>query len=83
MKKGLPFRDAHETVAKAVRYAIGKGVDLSELPLNVLQDFHPDIAQDVYSVLTLQGSVESRQTLGGTAPEQVRYQIERHRTRLA
>ncbi|RUS67190.1 Argininosuccinate lyase [Saezia sanguinis] len=83
VKKGLPFRDAHETVAKAVRYAIGKGVDLSELPLNVLQEFHPDIAQDVYSVLTLQGSVESRQTLGGTAPEQVRYQIERHRTRLA
>lgn len=83
VKKGLPFRDAHETVAKAVRYAIGKGVDLSELPLDVLQEFHPDIAQDVYSVLTLQGSVESRQTLGGTAPEQVRYQIERHRTRLA
>jgi argininosuccinate lyase len=83
VKKGLPFRDAHETVAKAVRYAIGKGVDLSELPLNVLQEFHPDIAQDVYSVLTLQGSVESRQTLGGTAPEQVRYQIDRHRTRLA
>ena len=83
VKKGLPFRDAHETVAKAVRYAIGKGVDLSELPLDVLQEFHPDIAQDVYSVLTLQGSVESRQTLGGTAPDQVRYQIERHRTRLA
>lgn len=82
VKKGLPFRDAHETVAKAVRFAIGEGVDLSALPLATLQKFHSDIGQDVYAVLTLRGSVDSRNLLGGTAPAQVRAQIERHRDRL-
>lgn len=82
VKKGLPFRDAHETVAQAVRYAIGQGLDLSALPLDVLKEFNASIEPDIYDVLTLRGSVESRTTLGGTAPQQVRFQIERHKARL-
>ena len=83
VKKGLPFRDAHETVAHAVKAAISHNVDLSELPLAVLQQFNPSIEKDVYEVLSLRGSLNARNTLGGTAPDQVRAQIERHRTRLA
>ena len=83
VKKGLPFRDAHETVAHAVKVAISHNVDLSELPLAVLQQFNPSIDKDVYEVLSLRGSLNARSTLGGTAPEQVRAQIERHRARLA
>ncbi|MGY8902933.1 MAG: argininosuccinate lyase [Burkholderiales bacterium] len=82
VKKGLPFRDAHETVAHAVKTAMAKGVDLSSLPLAELQKFNPAITQDVYQVLTLRGSLEARQTLGGTAPAQVRQQIARHNKRL-
>ncbi len=82
-KKGLPFRDAHEAVAHAVKTAIGQGVDLSELPLETLQGFHPDIGADVYEVLSLRGSLEARRTLGGTAPSLVREQVARHRARLA
>ncbi len=82
VKKGLPFRDAHETVAHAVKAAISHAVDLSELPLAVLQQFHPKIGKDVYDVLSLRGSLNARNTLGGTAPVQVRAQIARHRARL-
>jgi argininosuccinate lyase len=83
VKKGLPFRDAHETVAHAVKAAISHQVDLSELPLAVLQQFNPAIEKDVYAVLSLRGSLHARNTLGGTAPAQVRAQIARHRERLA
>jgi len=83
VKKGLAFRDAHEVVAHAVKTAISQGVDLAQLPLSALQGFHPGIGEDVYSVLTLRGSLEARKVLGGTAPEQVRAQIARHRARLA
>jgi argininosuccinate lyase len=82
VKKGLPFRDAHEVVAHAVKTAQGMGVDLSELPLEILQKFDPRIAADVFGPLSLQGSLNARNTLGGTAPAQVRLQIARHRTRL-
>ena len=82
VKKGLPFRDAHETVAHAVKAAISHQVDLSELPLSVLQQFHPQIDKDVYDVLSLRGSLNARNILGGTAPVQVRQQLERHRKRL-
>ncbi|MDR2155461.1 MAG: argininosuccinate lyase [Burkholderiaceae bacterium] len=82
VKKGLPFRDAHETVASAVKSASARGCDLSELPLPALREFHPAIEQDVYEVLSLQGSLNARDTLGGTAPTQVRAQIARHRVRL-
>ena len=83
VKKGLPFRDAHEVVAHAVKAALGRGVDLSELSLAELQAFHPTIADDVFQVLTLRGSLNARNVLGGTAPAQVRQQIARHRLRLA
>ena len=83
VKKGLPFRDAHETVAHAVKAATEHACDLSELPLAVLQGFHPAIEKDVYDVLSLRGSLNARDTLGGTAPAQVRAQIARHRARLA
>ena len=82
VKKGLPFRDAHETVAHAVKAAIARQVDLSELPLAMLQQFNAAIDQDVYEVLSLRGSLGARTTLGGTAPVQVRAQIARHRARL-
>ncbi len=82
VKKGLPFRDAHETVAHAVKAAIAHQVDLSELPLAVLQQFNAAIEKDVYDVLSLRGSLNARNTLGGTAPAQVRAQIARHRARL-
>jgi argininosuccinate lyase len=83
VKKGLPFRDAHETVAHAVKAATSHACDLSELPLAVLQGFHPSIEKDVYDCLSLQGSLHARNTLGGTAPAQVRQQLARHRARLA
>ncbi|KQP19967.1 argininosuccinate lyase [Pseudorhodoferax sp. Leaf265] len=82
VKKGLPFRDAHETVAHAVKAAQSHACDLSELPLTVLQGFHPAIEKDVFDVMSLRGSLEARSTLGGTAPSQVKAQIARHRARL-
>ena len=82
VKKGLPFRDAHEAVAHAVKAAIAHNVDLYELPLEVLQGFNPTIEKDVYDCLSLRGSLNARNTLGGTAPAQVRMQIARHRVRL-
>ena len=83
VKKGLPFRDAHETVAHAVKIAIGRGVDLAELPLAELQALNASITADVAEVLTLRGSLNARNVAGGTAPAQVQLQIERHRARLA
>jgi argininosuccinate lyase len=83
VKKGLPFRDAHEVVAHAVKDAIAAGVDLSELSLDQLKAYNPAIEQDVFDVLSLRGSLNARNTLGGTAPAQVRAQVARHRQRLA
>jgi argininosuccinate lyase len=83
VKKGLPFRDAHEAVAHAVKVALAQGVDLAQLPLATLQGFHPAIGDDVFAVLTLRGSLAARDVLGGTAPTQVLAQIARHRARLA
>jgi argininosuccinate lyase len=83
VKKGLPFRDAHETVAHAVKAATSHACDLSELPLAVLQGFNASIEKDVYECLSLRGSLNARNTLGGTAPAQVLSQIARHRARLA
>ncbi|MES2582205.1 MAG: argininosuccinate lyase [Pseudomonadota bacterium] len=82
VKKGLPFRDAHEIVAHAVKAATSHACDLSELPLAVLQEFNPMIEKDVYECLSLRGSLNARKTLGGTAPVQVHAQIARHRARL-
>jgi argininosuccinate lyase len=83
VKKGQPFRDAHETVAHAVKIAIGRGVDLAELPLAELQALNASITADVADVLTLRGSLNARDVAGGTAPAQVQRQIERHRARLS
>jgi argininosuccinate lyase len=83
VKKGLPFRDAHEAVAHAVKAAVSHNCDLSELPLAVLQQFNAAIGKDVYDHLSLRGSLNARNTLGGTAPAQVRAQIARHHKRLA
>ena len=82
VKKGMPFRDAHEVVALAVRFAVDKKVDLSDLPLATLQQFSSSIADDVYGVLTLEGSLNSRNHIGGTAPVQVKAAIARMRATL-
>ncbi len=82
VKKGLPFRDAHETVAHAVKVALQQGVDLSQLPLSTLQGFNAHIDSDVFEVLSLRGSLNARNVLGGTAPAQVRERIAAHRLRL-
>ncbi len=75
VRRGLPFRDAHEAVARAVRHAEAKGCDLAELALADLRTFSPLVNDDVFAVLTLEGSVGSRNHPGGTAPAQVRAAI--------
>lgn len=82
-KKGLPFREAHETVAQAVRFAEKSDRDLSALTLPELQEFSPLIENDIFAVLTLQGSVDSRDHIGGTAPAQVSAAIGRARKWLS
>ena len=82
VKKGLPFRDAHEAVARAVRAAETAGVDLAELTLAELQAFSALVGADVFDVLTVEGSLAARNHVGGTAPAQVRAAIARARTAL-
>ncbi|MET0118127.1 MAG: argininosuccinate lyase [Sedimenticola sp.] len=82
VRKGIPFRDAHEVVGKAVALCVEKECDLSDLGLGELQAFSDAIGDDVFEVLTLEGSVAARNHIGGTAPEQVRAAIERARERL-
>ena len=82
VKKGIAFRDAHEVVAHAVKSAQAAGKDLSELPLATLQGFHPCIEANVFDCLSLQGSLDARNTMGGTAPERVLQEIALHRQRL-
>jgi argininosuccinate lyase len=83
VRKGVPFRDAHEIVGKAVRHGLDTGQDLAEMSLEELQRFSAVIEADVFEVLTLEGSVAARNHIGGTAPAQVRAAIERARQRLA
>ena len=71
VKRGLPFRDAHEVVGKSVAFGIAQNKDLSQLTLEQLQSFSGLIEQDVFEVLTLEGSLNARDHLGGTAPRQV------------
>ncbi len=73
--KNLPFRDAHEVVGNAVAYGVNTGKDLSEMSLDELRQFSDKITEDVFNVLTLEGSVAARNHPGGTAPDQVRRQI--------
>ena len=77
VRKGMPFRDAHEVVGKSVAYGVENKKDLSEMSLDELQVFSDIIEQDVFEVLTLEGSVAARNHRGGTAPQQVKQQIER------
>ena len=80
---GLPFREAHHITGRLVALAEAKGCDLPELSLAEMQTAHPDITQEVYSVLGVENSVRSRQSYGGTAPDQVRAQIARWKSALA
>lgn len=82
VKKGLPFRDAHEIVALSVRTCVEQGRDLSELSLAELQNFSPLVEADVFDVLSLEGSVAARDHIGGTAPNQVKQAIARLRQQL-
>ncbi|MES2932348.1 MAG: argininosuccinate lyase [Pseudomonadota bacterium] len=82
VKKGLPFRDAHEAVAHAVRACVDRACDLSDMTLAELQHFSTLIENDIFAVLTLEGSVAARDHVGGTAPKQVRLAIARVRALL-
>ena len=82
VRKGMAFRDAHEAVARAVRAAEVAGKDLAQLTTAELKAFSPLVADDVHAVLTPEGSVASRNHLGGTAPAAVRAAIARARKRL-
>jgi argininosuccinate lyase len=82
VKKGLPFRDAHEAVARAVRAADARGCDLAALGLAQLRQFSPLVGADVFKVLTLEGSLASRDHSGGTAPRRVRAAVKRARKSL-
>ena len=81
-RKGLPFRDAHETVGLAVRRAEELGVDLPQLSLVELQTFSPLIGDDIFAVLTVEGSLAARDHIGGSSPERVRAAIARARNHL-
>ena len=83
VRKGMPFRDAHEVVGKSVAYGIETGKDLGEMSLSELQQFSDTIGDDVFEVLTLEGSVAGRDHIGGTGPNQVRAAVVRARERLA
>ena len=83
VRKGLPFREAHEVVGLAVKAAEKKGVDLADLTLSELQAFSSLIESDVVNALTIDGSLAARNHIGGTAPNQVKAAIERARKRLA
>ena len=82
VRKGVPFRDAHEAVARAVREAESRGIDLASLPIPDLRIFAPQVGDDVHAVLTLEGSIASRDHPGGTAPVRVRAAIAAGRAAL-
>ncbi len=82
VRKGMPFRDAHEVVGKSVAFGVQEGRDLAEMTLDELRTFSGQIDDDVFDYLTLEGSVAARNHIGGTAPEQVRAAIARARQRI-
>ncbi len=83
VRKGIPFRDCHEIVGHAVKYGVDSGKDLAEMSLDELRRFSDQIEQDVFEVLTLEGSVNARDHIGGTAPAQVLAAVQRGRELLA
>lgn len=82
VKKQIPFRDAHEIVGKVVGYCVDNNIELSKLSIEKMQEFSPLIEDDVFACLTLEGSVNSRDHIGGTAPKQVKQAVERAKNRL-
>ena len=82
VRKGIPFRDAHEIVGKAVAHGVAQKKDLSDMSISELRQFSDQIDEDVFDVLTLEGSVSARNHPGGTAPEQVRAAVARARAAL-
>lgn len=82
VRKGIPFRDCHEIVGHAVKYGVDSGKDLAEMSLEELRRFSDQIEQDVFEVLTLEGSVNARDHIGGTAPAQVLAAVQRGRALL-
>jgi argininosuccinate lyase len=83
VRKGMPFRDAHEAVARAVREAERAGCGLADLPLPVLRQFAPQIGDDVHAALGIEGAIAARNHIGGTAPDQVRAAVRRARAELS
>jgi argininosuccinate lyase len=83
VRNGVAFRDAHEIVGKAVAYGVQSGKDLADMSLAELQQFSTTIGDDVFNVLTLEGSVAARNHIGGTAPQQVKAAAGRARQKLA
>ena len=83
VRQGLPFRDAHEVVGRAVRHAITRGAELGDLPLEELRQFSPLIGRDVYPALTVEASLRARAVIGGTAPDAVRRQLAQAKALLA
>lgn len=83
VQKKVPFRDAHEVVGMTVQYAIQQNKKLDELALHELQKFSPSISEDVFKILSVEGSVASKNTYGGTSPAQVTKQIKLAKQRLA
>ena len=83
VRKGVPFRDAHEIVGKAVGYGVKTGKDLADMSLDELRQFGSQIDNDVFAVLTLEGSVAARNHIGGTAPAQVKAAVKRAQEKLA
>ena len=83
VRRGLPFRDCHEIVGHAVKYGVDTGKDLAEMSLEELRQFSDQIEQDVFAVLTLEGSVNARNHVGGTAPAQVKAAVVRGQQLLA
>ncbi|MEW8397505.1 MAG: argininosuccinate lyase, partial [Candidatus Thiodiazotropha sp.] len=82
VRKGMAFRDAHEVVGRAVAFGVAEGRDLSQMSLEELRQFSAEIGEDVFDVLTLEGSLAARDHIGATAPAQVRSAIARARERL-
>ena len=83
VRRGVAFRDAHEIVGKAVAYGVQSGKDLADMTISELRQFGSEIDEDVFEVLTLEGSVSARNHIGGTAPEQIRAAVARLRATLA
>ncbi|MGO4839790.1 argininosuccinate lyase, partial [Rhizobiaceae sp. 2RAB30] len=79
---GLPFRESHHVTGRAVAAAEARKIGLEKLPIEELQALHAGITEDVYSVLSVQNSVKSRKSFGGTAPQEVKKQVRYWRKRL-